>query len=231
MHNCRFLPSLLLGLFAGVGAISPLLAQSDAPRLLPAPRELHATVAEPIAAASVLVPAKNSEDEFAAQQLRSYLESRGIADRGREVVRVTLLRADSAEAKRLLAENKLSFDAAMQAEGYVIVSSRRSIAVIGETGAGVFYGVQTLKQMVEGAGASAKVWLGTVRDYPAMKYRGIDDDLSRGPLPTLAFQKHQLEVFAAYKVNVYSPYFENTVQYPGNPLPALPGGAMSPEDA
>jgi hexosaminidase len=32
-------------------------------------------------------------------------------------------------------------------------------------------------------------------------------------------------------VNVYSPYFENTLQYESNPLPGLPGGSMSPEDA
>ncbi|WP_446743849.1 beta-N-acetylhexosaminidase [Silvibacterium acidisoli] len=213
-----------------MSAVSPLLAQSDAPRILPAPRELHATATEPIGAAYVTVPGKKPEDEFAAEQLRSSFKLRGIPQRANNAVRITLLRADAAEAKRLLADNGLHLDGPMQAEGYVIVADKRGIAVIGDTAAGVFYGVQTLKQMVEGSGANAKVWLGTVRDWPAMKYRGIDDDLSRGPLPTLAFQKHQLEVFSAYKVNVYSPYFENTVQYPGNPLPALPGGAMSPED-
>jgi hypothetical protein len=64
-----------------------------------------------------------------------------------------------------------------------------------------------------------------------MKYRGVHDDLSRGPVPTLEFQKKQIRTFAAYKMNVYSPYFENTMQYASNPLPGLPGGSMSKADA
>ena len=63
-----------------------------------------------------------------------------------------------------------------------------------------------------------------------MKYRGVDDDLSRGPVPTLAFQKHQVKVFSEYKVNLYSPYFENTLTYASNPLIAPPGGAMTRAD-
>ena len=44
-----------------------------------------------------------------------------------------------------------------------------------------------------------------------MRYRGFHDDLSRGPVPTLEFQKKELRTFAAYKINVYSPYFEHTL--------------------
>ncbi len=63
-----------------------------------------------------------------------------------------------------------------------------------------------------------------------MKYRAIDDDLSRGPFPTLEFQKHQVRIFAALKANIYSPYFEHTLQYPNQPLAAAPGSAMTPAD-
>ncbi len=64
-----------------------------------------------------------------------------------------------------------------------------------------------------------------------MKYRGLHDDLSRGPVPTLAFQKHLIQVLAAYKVNLYSPYFENNQFYTSNPLAAPPGGSISPAEA
>jgi hypothetical protein len=80
------------------------------------------------------------------------------------------------------------------------------------------------------AGAKPTLPTGTVRDWPAMKYRGIQDDLSRGPFPTLEFQKHQIRVFAALKANIYSPYFEHTLLYPNQPLAAPPGSAMSPSD-
>ena len=58
-----------------------------------------------------------------------------------------------------------------------------------------------------------------------MKYRGLDDDLSRGPVTTLEFQKQLIRTLAAYKMNLYSPYFEHTQQYASNPLMAPPVGA------
>jgi len=69
-----------------------------------------------------------------------------------------------------------------------------------------------------------------VADWPAMKYRGLDDDLSRGPLPTLTFQKHQIRLLSEYKINIYSPYFENALTYAADPLMAPPGGAMTRAD-
>ncbi len=59
----------------------------------------------------------------------------------------------------------------------------------------------------------------------------MSDDLSRGPVPTLDFQKKMIRTLAAYKVNLYSPYFEQTMQYAANPLAAPPNGSMSAADA
>ncbi len=72
--------------------------------------------------------------------------------------------------------------------------------------------------------------MATIKDWPALPHRGLDDDLSRGPVPTLAFQKRQVRTLAAYKLNIYSPYFEHTLAYAGSPLIAPPGGAMSAAD-
>jgi len=68
-----------------------------------------------------------------------------------------------------------------------------------------------------------------IPDWPAMRYRGLDDYLSRGPVPTLEFQKRQIRTFAAYELNVYSPYFEHTLAYRSNPLIAPPVGAITSE--
>ena len=71
----------------------------------------------------------------------------------------------------------------------------------------------------------------SIRDWPAMKYRGLDDDLSRGPVTTLEFEKKMIRTLAAYKINLYSPYFEHTAEYASNPLIAPPGGGISAADA
>jgi hypothetical protein len=40
-----------------------------------------------------------------------------------------------------------------------------------------------------------------------------------------------VRVFAAFKANIYSPYFEHTLLYPNEPMAAPPGGALTPAEA
>jgi hexosaminidase len=206
-------------------------AQSDV-HLLPAPREAH--WGEPAllpAKIVVTVPVRNAEDEFAAKDLEQAIAALEPGGKAGLPYRIALLRTGSAEASTVLARSKLDFDAAMRSEGYALVIEPRQAFVIGATGSGVFYGVQTLKQLLPLAGAVRALPTGTVRDWPAMRYRGIDDDLSRGPFPTLEFQKHQIRVFASFKANIYSPYFEHTLLYPDQPLAAPPGSSLTPAEA
>lgn len=182
----------------------------------------------------VSVPVNNTEDEFAAHDLED--ASKRIAPpteesrAGGPPYRVALLRTDSPQAKTLLDREKLSFDPAMESEGYVLIVDPHDTYIIGASGAGVFYGVQTFKQLLPLSGTPRVLATGTVRDWPAMRYRGIDDDLSRGPFPTLEFQKHQIRIFASFKINIYSPYFEHTLLYPDQPLAAPPGSSLTPEE-
>ena len=119
----------------------------------------------------------------------------------------------------------------MHAEGYAILPDRDGIALTADTSAGIFYALQTVKQLIVGEGATAVLHVATIRDWPAMQYRGLHDDLSRGPIDTLDFQKKLIRTLAAYKANLYSPYFEHTQQYASNPLAAPPGGSISAQDA
>jgi hypothetical protein len=216
------------------GAVALLLAfpalTAGQIRLLPAPREAHFTgeTALPESVA-VSIPGTDAEDAFAARDLEAAVKEAAHAEGG-AAFRVVLLRAGSAEGKAELAKNKLAFDAPMTDEGYVLVVEPHEAIVVAATGSGIFYGVQTLKQLLPLAGTKPALPTGTVRDWPAMKYRGIQDDLSRGPFPTLEFQKHQIRIFASLKANMYSPYFEHTLLYPNQPLAAPPGSAMSPAD-
>jgi len=223
---------LVRAVICGMAALlfAPPALPASEPLLLPAPREAHFSGETLLpATVAVSVPGRAAEDEFVARDLEEALKQ---APRSSSVAgfQVLLLRSGSAEAKTQLARHKLAFDAAMEEEGYVLVIDPHEAVVVAATGAGVFYGLQTLKQLLPLPGTKPVLPLGTIRDWPAMKYRGIDDDLSRGPFPTLEFQKHQIRVFASFKANIYSPYFEHTLLYPNQPLAAPPGSAMSPAE-
>jgi len=212
---------------AAIAAVSGF-AQAQV-HLLPQPREAHFS-GEVALPAGILVeaPGGDPEDEFAAKDLEE--ASGGLASKSDGGYKVVLLRAASAEGREALTESHLSLTPEMASEGYALAIGLKRAVIVAESATGIFYGVQTFKQLLPLAGGNAAIPVGTIRDWPAMKYRAIDDDLSRGPFPTLEFQKHQVRVFAALKANIYSPYFEHTLQYPNQPLAAAPGSAMSPAD-
>jgi hexosaminidase len=219
-----------------IASSAPLYAQSaPALKLIPMPREVQAGKLLPLQRGIFIrSTSHDTEDRFTADDLRATLKDRGISIRAAGSA-IELLRANTPAARALLASAHIHFDPAMHDEGYVILPRRHGIAVIAETSAGLFYGAQTVKQLVisadaSGVGKNAMLQTVTIRDWPALAHRGLDDDLSRGPVPTLDFQKRQIRTLAAYKINIYSPYFEHTLQYSASPLVAPPGGSMSPAD-
>ena len=46
----------------------------------------------------------------------------------------------------------------------------------------------------------------------------------------MEFLKREIRTLAAYKYNIFSPYFEHTFAYPSSPVAAFPGGAMTPDE-
>src|SRR5579872_2675406 len=69
----------------------------------------------------------------------------------------------------------------------------------------------------------------TIRDWPAMKWRGVSIDISRGPIPTLKFMENQIRVLAGFKLNMYALYMEDVFTVPGNGIFAPPD-ALTPDE-
>ena len=83
------------------------------------------------------------------------------------------------------------------AEGYVLTSTKQGVTIEATSGAGLFYGAQTLLQMAKEAN---KVALGTITDEPRFEYRGMMLDVSRHFFG-LDFVKKQIDAMAYYKLN------------------------------
>lgn len=231
-HSRKLSYGLLRAAFcaAGLAVFVPWVTaqpvgQAGSLRLIPMPREVHAVGDQPMPAGVRILCgscATDAEDKFAADDLANSLAARGIATGNAGGLAIALDR-----------EPTTALPPEGQAEGYTIAWSGSELRVTAATAAGLFYGAQTVKQMIErdARTPTAVLHAATIRDWPAMRYRGVSDDLSRGPITTLAFEKHMIRTLAAYKVNVYSLYFEHTAAYASDPLFAPPGGAMSAADA
>ena len=201
--------------------------------LVPAPRECTAVASVPVGRLGVVIAAaKSPDDEFAAKDLEETIKSRGVHLQYPHGARIDLVRADAPAIRSFLKAHDLVFSPAMHDEGYVIARmGENSLAVIAETPAGAFCGAQTVKQLIRGSGKDAVLLVPTLRDWPAMAHRGLSDDWSRGPLPSMDFLKREIRTLAAYKYNIFSPYFEHTFAYGSTPVAAFPGGAMTPDEA
>jgi hexosaminidase len=201
--------------------------------IVPAVRECTSVAAIHVGEAGIMVLTNpNSEDRFLVEDLASVPGVRPTGPHRDDDVAIKLLHADSETARSLLTASKLHFDPVMRDEGYVLVpEARRGLAVIAETSTGLFYGAQTVKQLIRGSGKDTVLLAATIRDWPAMAHRGLSDDWSRGPLPNMEFVKREIRTLAAYKYNTFSPYFEHTFAYSSTPVAAFPGGAMTPDEA
>ena len=216
-------------------------AQNSAPtcadlHIIPAVRECDSVKTLRIGDGGVLVSSEaeaRSSVEFAIRDLKESLQSRGVkvVDNAPSLT-IGFFLASHDSARRALTSRHIEFSPAMHDEGYVVASTgERNLAIIAETPAGLFYGAQTIKQLIHGAGATAVMYVPTIRDWPAMAHRGLSDDWSRGPLPNMDFLKREIRTLAAYKYNIFSPYFEHTFAYASTPVAAFPGGAMTPDEA
>lgn len=88
----------------------------------------------------------------------------------------------------------------LPAEGYLLEVNAKSITVTGK-GAGLFYGVQSLMQMMpEKKGNEIAVAVSTIKDYPRFKYRGMHLDVCRHTFP-VSFIKKYIDLMATYKLN------------------------------
>jgi hexosaminidase len=103
-------------------------------------------------------------------------------------------------------------------EFYTLRVTPAGVELEAKSSASLFYGVQTLVQLVEGRGAEASFPEVEIHDWPALAYRGTMIDMSHGPLPTEEEVKRQLDFMARWKANQYYFYNEASIELDDYPL-------------
>jgi hexosaminidase len=107
-------------------------------------------------------------------------------------------------------------------EAYEIRPEAQGVTITGGSPAAVYYGALQLR----GQGVPATVQ----REEPALRWRGIQLDISRGPVPTLAYLKRVVDRCASLRLNLLGIYMEHTFAFRKHPLLPPPGGALTPEE-
>ena len=161
----------------------------------------------------------SEEDLFAARELSSYLSTRSGTSilvvqqpgAGRAIV---LQRTGDVDPLPVPDEHP----GPGAREAYTLKVTRGGAEIRARSSAGVFYGVQTLRQLVEGESGSAALPELEIEDWPSLAYRGTMVDVSHGPLPTEDEVKRQLDLLARWKANQYYLYNEASIELDGYSL-------------
>ena len=181
-----------------------------------------------------LADSKSADDRFAAEDFVADLKEIALISlrlsgrRSSNSILIGNLRQRAIQS--VLAKRGLTAPANLDPEGYLLSVSDDAVIVAGATEAGTFYGLQTLKQLVRGESAATYIPGVEIVDWPAMRWRGVSDDISRGPVPTVDYIKRQLRTFAAFKLNMHSFYMEHTFASDSHPLIGPPGGSLTPDE-
>ena len=209
------------------------------PYLLPQPKDIivHAGTFEVAADTLILIPAPAGDDAFfAAQQLQAEVSQAaglnpGIMKRFRphRADNVILFLCGKEQAEAFGVEPpQTAAPEAMADQAYTLTITPQAITLYADSRAGLFYAVQTLRQLVRLYHAHLPAL--TIHDWPTLACRGLMLDVSRGKVPTLETLKELVEVLSSYKLNVLQLYTEHTFQFARHPKIGAGCGSLTSED-
>jgi hypothetical protein len=125
---------------------------------------------------------------------------------------------------------ELSADPDLGSECYILKVDSDGIMIVANGSSGLFYGVQTLKQLIRANSNGNAIPCLTISDYPQIRWRGYSDDITRGSSPTLDFLKREIRIAAEYKLNFFTFYIEHQFEFKKHPKIGPPDGSLKPEE-
>ena len=102
----------------------------------------------------------------------------------------------------------LRLDEVLEAQAYELHINADGIIITGGSACGIFYGMQTLRQMTQQEGCCLPYT--SIQDKPQIEHRGFYHDVTRGRIPTMDYLKKLVDRMAAYKLNQLQLYMEHT---------------------
>ncbi len=157
--------------------------------VVPLPQSIQMQKGEPFLLNNQVQILANEALQTEAAFLQSYLK---------ELTGLELAISQKREKKVSYIELSVSPNTA--AEGYVLTVSKKGVSIVGGSGAGVFYGIQTLrKSLVDGQAEFPAV---VITDAPRFSWRGMHLDCSRHFF-SVEFVKKFIDLLALHNMNTF----------------------------
>lgn len=124
---------------------------------------------------------------------------------------------------------KLSLRRGATQEDYHLSIAPGEVACGAPGGAGLFYGARTLVQLIRANRRRKALPCMTIRDWPSLRWRCFQDDMTRGPSSRLKTLKLQVALGAELKMNLFTYYMEYQYAWKKHPVIGPKDGSLTPE--
>ena len=104
-----------------------------------------------------------------------------------------------------------------QNQGYRLTIDSSKISLTAHDKAGLFYGVQTLRQIADYALLKGGIPVLQIQDWPDFERRGVMLDISRDKVPQMKTLYSMIDLLASWKINEFQLYTEHTFAYKNHP--------------
>ncbi len=157
----------------------------------------------------VVAPRASAAVRFAAADLAQALSAAGIA------ASVAATGEPDPQHDIILALEPGSVN---QAEGYRLAIDASRARATASDARGLFYAVQTLRQLITKAGGKTVLAGATIEDWPAFPIRGFQYDIARGQTVNVEFCKRVIRESARVKMNTIMFYMEDDYKFEKYPF-------------
>ena len=210
-------------------------------KILPAPKEVRMAEGRIVIKPSTSILISNDEDRTAAETLQGEIHDRtgmklsiDLASAAPKTTgHISLGRLTDRGLRSYLESQGVRVGDDLDKQGYVVRVTNSEVLIAGRTAQGLFYGVQTLRQLLRPEGPGGKklaIPAMVIRDWPSMEWRGVSDDISRGPVPTVDYLKMQIRTLAEYKINLLGFNMEHVFDFQTQPLVSPQAAALTPAE-
>ncbi len=115
-------------------------------------------------------------------------------------------------------------------ESYSLDVTPATVRCSGIDSAGLLYAVQTLCQLIRANRTDAGLPCLEIRDWPSLRWRCFQDDLTRGPSSTPATLRQHIDLGSELKMNLFTYYMEYQYAFQKHPVIGPPDGSLKPEE-
>ncbi len=157
-----------------------------------------------------------------AAQLKTYVQREGKT-------RWQITASKSIPEEQIAVELQVDPTVIENPQGYYLTIKPDRICIKGADKSGLFYGVQTLKQIISQA-KNNQLNCVEIYDWPDFPDRGIMLDISRDKVYRINTLLTLIDQFASWKINQLQLYTEHTFTYLGHEVVWRDSSPMTPED-